>query len=112
MPLFRSYIFVRCSLPVLYTLTKVYGVSRIVLYDGKPAILRDVEIEGIKEFLKLAEKKEIVVGDDVEVLAGPMKHVSGKVKKIKNKSIMLYIEQMGVVMHIPISQVDHVNRLR
>lgn len=111
-PLFRSYIFVKCPLHVLYTLTMVYGVSRIVLYDGKPAVLREKDIEAIKEFLGLAEKKAIVIGDDVEVLAGPMKHVSGKVKNIRNKNIMLYIEQMGVVMQIPMSQVAPTNRLR
>ena len=95
-----------------FTLTMVYGVSRIVLYDGKPAVLREKDIEAIKEFLGLAEKKAIVIGDDVEVLAGPMKHVSGKVKNIRNKNIMLYIEQMGVVMQIPMSQVAPTNRLR
>ncbi|MDR2497073.1 MAG: UpxY family transcription antiterminator [Tannerellaceae bacterium] len=111
-PLFRSYIFVKCPLHVLYTLTMVYGVSRIVMYDGKPAILYQHDIDAIKEFLQLAEKKEIVIGDDVEVLSGPMKNVSGKVRKIGNKMIMLYIEQMGVVMHVPVSQVSHANRLR
>lgn len=37
-PLFNSYIFVRCPDDVLRDLLRVYGVVRIVFYNKKPAI--------------------------------------------------------------------------
>lgn len=38
LPLFNSYLFVRCTDPELRNLTRVYGVARIVYYNGKPAV--------------------------------------------------------------------------
>ncbi|MDR2498921.1 MAG: antitermination protein NusG [Tannerellaceae bacterium] len=110
-PLFRSYIFVRCSLSMLHTLTMVYGVSRVVMYGGVPAVLLQKDIDAINTFLQLAEKREIIIGDEVEVLAGPMKRVSGKVRRIRNGTVQLYIEQMGVMLQIPISQVGPTGKL-
>ena len=40
LPLFNSYLFVRCTDPELRNLTRVYGVARIVYYNGKPAVVR------------------------------------------------------------------------
>ena len=40
LPLFNSYLFVRCTDPELRNLTRVYGVARIVYYNGKPAARR------------------------------------------------------------------------
>lgn len=34
LPLFNSYLFVRCTDPELRNLTRVYGVARIVYYNG------------------------------------------------------------------------------
>ena len=38
LPLFNSYLFVRCTDPELRNLTRVYGVARIVYYNGKPPL--------------------------------------------------------------------------
>ncbi len=50
-PLFNSYIFVRTPEHLLRELVLVYGVSKIIFYLGRPAVVRDDEIEAIKEFL-------------------------------------------------------------
>ncbi|GHT34649.1 hypothetical protein AGMMS49574_22470 [Bacteroidia bacterium] len=111
-PLFRSYIFVRCTEPELRTLTKVYGVARIVFYDGKPAIIRQKEIDAIKEFLEQAANHTLIVGDEVEILAGAMKNVSGKVKKIKKNYLILYLEQLGAMVSVKLEEVAPLKRLK
>jgi transcription antitermination factor NusG len=111
-PLFHSYIFVKCSEPVLRTLTKVYGVSRIVFYDGKPAVIRQKEIDAIQSFLDQAANRSLLVGDEVEILAGAMKHVSGKVKKIKKNYLVLYLEQLGAMVSVKIEEVAPLKRLK
>jgi len=57
-PLFNSYIFVKTSDEVLRELTKVPGISRIVYYNRQPAVVREIEIEAIKNFLANAKGKE------------------------------------------------------
>jgi transcription antitermination factor NusG len=110
-PLFNSYIFIKCKEYELRDLLKVYGVSRIVFYDGKPAIIRQREIDAIKDFLEQAVNHTIMVGDEVKILTGSMKNISGKVKKIKKKYLFIYLEQMGVTAQVDLTEVIPVKRL-
>ncbi|MDH6305854.1 transcription antitermination factor NusG [Parabacteroides sp. PF5-5] len=111
-PLFNSYIFVKCQEHEIRDMIKIYGVSRIVFYNGKPAVIRQKEIDAIKEFLEQAANRTLMVGEEVEILTGAMKHVSGKVKKIKKKYLLLYLEQMGVSVSVSLEDVAPVKRLK
>lgn len=111
-PLFNSYLFVRCTDPVLRTLTRVYGVARIVYYNGKPAIVREKEIDSIREFLEKASNHVLCPGEEVEILCGAMKHVSGKVKKIKKNHLLLYLEQLGATVCVRLDDVARVKRVK
>ena len=99
-PLFNSYIFVRCEEYMLFTLLKIYGVVKIVFYDGKPALIRDKEIDAIHEFIKLALERPLCTGEEVEIIAGTMKRVSGKIQKIHKTYILLYIEAMNATIAV------------
>lgn len=111
-PLFSSYLFVRCTDPVLRDLIRVYGVARILFYNGKPAIVRQREIDAIKEFLEQASSHELCPGEEVEILCGAMKHISGKVKVIKKKHLVLYLEQLGATVCVKLDDVARVDRLK
>ncbi|MDR1937866.1 MAG: UpxY family transcription antiterminator [Tannerellaceae bacterium] len=111
-PLFHSYVFVRCLEGQLYSLLKVYGVSRIVYYDGKPAIIRQHEIDAIKDFLEQSANHTLLVGDEVEILVGAMKNVSGKVKKIKKTYLILYLEQLGATVSVNLENIAPAKRLK
>ena len=106
-PLFSSYIFVHTTDEVLRTLPKMTGISRIVFYNGQPAIIKEKEIENIKEFLVKAYGKEceFVVNDEVHIIAGPMKDVKGKVLKMKGEYLILQLEQIGINVKIKLNQV-------
>lgn len=110
-PLYSSYVFVCCQETQLQELRKVYGVSRVILYDGKPAVIRQKEIDAIQEFLKLAIGRPLIIGEEVEILCGVMKNVSGKIKKIKKKNLLLYLEQLGATVCVNLEEVAPVKRL-
>jgi transcription antitermination factor NusG len=111
-PLFHSYVFVQCSENQLHFLLKVYGISRIVYYNGKPAVIRQQEIDAIKDFLQQSANHPLLVGEEAEILVGAMKHVSGKVKKINKTYIVLYIEQLGATVSVNLGHVAPVKRLK
>lgn len=111
-PLFNSYIFVRCDDVMLRELKRVYGVISIVFYNGKPAVVRQKEIDAIHEFLEKAAEHSLCPGEEVEILTGAMKHVSGKVKKIKKNHLLLYLEQLGATVCVKMDDVARVNRLK
>ena len=99
LPLFNSYLFVRCTDPELRNLTRVYGVAR-------------KEIDAIQDFLDQASEHALCPGEEVEILCGAMKHVSGKVKKIKKNHLVLYLEQLGATVCVKLDDVARVDRLK
>lgn len=109
-PLFTSYVFVKCAEHAVRDLLKVYGVSRIIYYCGKPATIRQKDIDTIKDFLEQASEHPLCAGDEVEILCGAMKHVSGKIKKIKKNHIILYLEQLGATVCVNLDTVARVDR--
>ena len=106
-PLFNSYIFVRTIDEVLRSLVKIKGVARIVYYNGAPAVVRNNEIENIKIFLEKARglECEMIENDEVQIAAGPMKDLKGKVLKVSGNRLTLTIEQMGVTVSVKTDQV-------
>ncbi|MDD2419915.1 MAG: UpxY family transcription antiterminator [Bacteroidales bacterium] len=106
-PLFGSYVFVKCTDFRLRELLLVYGVSRIVYYLGRPAKVRDSEIEAIKEFLQIAQDKEIITnGDQVDILCGPFKDKSAKVLNVGRDFATLVLEELGAKIYVPLLDID------
>lgn len=104
-PLFNSYIFVHVNESERLKTLDVYGVVRYVQYLGKPALVRQKEIDAIKRFLKKTEGFQIRVeqGDQVEIATGPMEGVYGKVIRISKNKLILRIEQLNMSL---IAEVD------
>jgi transcription antitermination factor NusG len=111
-PLFTSYIFVWCTDSKLRTLLSIHGVTRIVYYCGKPAVIRQNEIDAIRLFLEQAVDRPLCAGEEVEILTGALKHVSGEIRKVKKKYLMLHIQQLGATVCVNLSDVARVNRIR
>ncbi|MFA6770674.1 MAG: UpxY family transcription antiterminator, partial [Bacteroidales bacterium] len=106
-PLFTSYIFVNCSEHQVRELPLVYGIAQVVYYLNKPAVIRDKEIEAIKEFLVIAEGKKIITsGDEVEILSGPFKSKTGKVLHITSNKAKLVLKEIGLNVSVSLEEVD------
>lgn len=109
LPLFYSYVFVRIPEHKLRDLLQVYGVSRILFYLGRPAVVKDAEIDAIKEFLTIAENKKIIsAGDRVQILVGAMENKKGEVLKVEDKLVTLYLEELGAKIYVSLSKVNKI----
>ena len=110
-PLFTSYLFVQIDLihdkyPVLET----YGVVRFVNYLGKPAIVREEEIEAIRYLLKNyteLEAESLQPGQRVQVKSGAFEGQQGVIQQMENGYLVLELDSIGqrLKAKIPYGQV-------
>jgi len=105
LPLFNSYVFVRVGEKERFVVLETYGVVRFLYFLKKPAVVRDKEIEAIRQFLNQTEglKIKIEVGQKVEIASGPMEGIYGKVVRIGKEKLVLHIEQLSMTL---IAEVD------
>lgn len=109
-PLFTSYIFVRLKEKDRNQVFAANGVVRYLFWLGKPAIVRDQEIETIERWLNNDQYEDIEVrsftpGERVEIQSGPMKGQKGVVKEVGRKEIRLVLESLGYVVTTKIREV-------
>lgn len=102
-PLFKSYVFVRVLEEERTQVRMTDGVINFVYWDGKPAIIREKEIQSIKKFLDEHEqvsllKLELKPEDKVLITAGPLMDKEGKVVEVKNKVAKVVIESLGYIL--------------
>lgn len=102
-PLFKSYVFVKVSDEEKTKVRMTDGVVNFVYWEGKPAIIKEKEIQTIKRFLDEHENVEVVKmelneGDRVQVVAGPMMDKEGKVLEVKNKVAKVCIDSLGYML--------------
>ena len=106
-PLFTSYVFVRVSESEHALLKETDGVINMVYWLGKPAVIRDVEINMIKNFLieytnvKL-EKRPIYINDKVRIIDGPLTQLEGQVIGLKTRTIKIMLPSLGYMMQAEI----------
>jgi transcription antitermination factor NusG len=106
-PLFSSYIFIHAVESLLRRAVTLQGVSHVVYYDGKPAVVRESEVTAIRQFLEQARAKELSYQPNEEVLiaCGPLKDISGKIKKVGKTHIVLHLEQIGLTVTVATDQI-------
>ncbi len=102
-PLFKSYVFVKVDEAGRTGVRMTDGVINFVYWDGKPAIVKDKEIEAIRLFLEEHEnvslvKIELKPNERVRVVAGPLMDAEGKVLEVKNKVAKVAIDSLGFIL--------------
>ena len=110
-PLFKSYVFVRLHRFNREAIYSVPGFSRFVFWLGKPAIVRDHEIESLKNFMnkvihETIALKRFVVGQNVRVHSGPLKDHEGTLLRIKGQEATLQMDSLGTVIRAKIALSD------
>lgn len=102
-PLFKSYVLVRLApkahIPVLQT----DGVIGFVTFQGKPAVIRDEEIETVKQFLKdyehvQVENIDVSVNDEVTIVTGPLMQQKGQVMEVKHRMVKVMLPSLGFAL--------------
>jgi transcription antitermination factor NusG len=102
-PLFTSYVFVRLPEKEVYEIKKIDGVINLVYWLGKPAVVKEAEIEAIKSFLGehmnvQLEKRVINVNDTVQILHGPLMERNGNILSVKANTVRVSIPSLGYMM--------------
>ncbi|THU39774.1 UpxY family transcription antiterminator [Niastella caeni] len=115
-PLFTCYVFARISDKERLSVLQTDGVLNYVSWKGKPAVIRDSEIELIKKFLLeyssvRLEKIDIDVDDTVRIKCGLFMEQEGKVIEVLGKTVRVSLPSLGYVMlaEIPKSHVEVIN---
>lgn len=110
-PLFKSYVFVRINDKQQTAVRQVSGVVSFVQYLGKPAIVRDDEIDTIRQFLNeyrniRLERVEFNVNDRVKVISGPFMQMEGDVIEVKHKTVKVLLPSLGFLMTAEIEKTN------
>lgn len=104
-PLFNSYVFVQLADSDRNSVFEVAGVVRYLFWLGKPAIVRDEEINIIKTSLKATNISDISVssiqvGDRIKLENGAFVNQDAIVQEVSNTHYILVLESLGCVLKI------------
>lgn len=110
-PLFRSYVFVRIAESQREGVLSDPGVVAFLFWLGKPAVIRDIEIESIRNFIAQnpsAEARALSFekGQKVLIKGGAMKDLEGVVRRNEKKHIVIEIESMGMELVAKVNRED------
>ena len=100
-PLFKGYIFVQVSEDKRWELVSIKGIVNYVFWLGKPARIRDSEIETIRKFLNEFDNVEVVEGvmpvnATVRVKHGLMMNYQGLLLEVSGNKAKVRIDSMGI----------------
>ena len=101
-PLISGYLFVKASRKEYDLILQSNYVVSYVRFEGKAAIIPDIQIEYLKLMLK-QDNSEIEItreklkpGQMIKVVAGPLIGLQGKLQKMKGKNkVAIELEQLG-----------------
>ena len=104
-PLFTSYVFVQLEDSYRNSVFQISGVVRYLFWLGKPAIVKDGEIEIIKTSLSAPNISDISVtsiqvGDRIKLETGAFSNQDAIVQEISNTYYTLVLESLGCVLKI------------
>jgi len=117
-PLFKSYIFVHINLHEKVKVLQTDGILNFVYYLGKPAIIREEEINLIKQYLlekdvkiSLISKEGYAESTRIRVNHGVFMGKEGTVLKNAKKKIFVKLESLGQVMVVefPVEYLSHLD---
>jgi len=104
-PLFNSYIFVQIEDKERNRIFEVVGAIRYLFWLGKPAVVKDSEIESIKEWLAVPDKYDVSLdqwkkGDTIVLDSGPFISQSAIIQEVKPNHYILILESLGCVLKV------------
>lgn len=99
-PLFKSYVFVKISEEEQLKVRMTNGVLNFVYWLGKPAIIKQLEIDRIRRFLNeyenvMAEPMEVKADDRVVINAGILMDKEARVLRNMGNKVEVEIESLG-----------------
>lgn len=104
-PLFNSYVFVQLPDIERNMVFSVPGVIRYLFWLGKPAIVRDEEINIIKHSLKASNVidvsvSSIQIGDRIKLESGAFSNQDAIVQEVTKTHYILVLESLGCLLKV------------
>jgi len=100
-PLISSYVFVKCSEKERLKVLETDGVVNFVFYRGKPAVIREEEMQRMWKFLAdyshmNIKTVQVQPGQQVTIKAGPLEGKSGEVVYTKETRVGIQLDSLGL----------------
>jgi len=110
-PLFKSYVFVKVNDQDRSLVRMTPGVINFVYWDGKPALIKEKEINAIRQFLNEYENVEVKpinleLKQRVKITTGPLMDQEGEVIGLNRKTVKVAIDSLGYLL------VAHIDRTK
>ena len=110
-PLFRCYVFIHADWRNRLRALQSYGAVRIVSFNGKPAAVRDEEIENIRRILLEVPAVEactpVSVGDVVEILHRPLAGLRGRLEEVRGeRRLVVTVESIQQALRFNVDRAD------
>jgi transcription antitermination factor NusG len=110
-PLFSSYVFVRVAEDQRAEVLADPGVVAFLFWLGKPAVVRNEEIQAIRDFIERHPSAQAVAlsvekGKRVAIKRGPMKNHEGVVRRSEKGRVIIEIDSMGMELIADVSKDD------
>ena len=102
-PLIPSYIFVHVNEKEKSKVLEDPSVLNYIYWLGKPAIIRDYEIDRLKgliskEKMQEFEIKKLKIGEKISISKGYLKDENATVKKVNNNNVHVELSELGIVV--------------
>lgn len=109
-PLFTCYVFVKLKEKQREQVFEVTGVVRYLFWLGKPAIVKEEEIQTIRDWVENDNVMEIVVadfspGDRITIPNGVLKDQEVLIKDVGNNKMRLVLLGLGCTVTVKIRDV-------
>lgn len=100
-PLFKGYVFVKIPATVKWDIKNIDGILNYVYWLGKPAIVKEEEINTIRKFLQEFRDIEVVdqqlaVHSKVLIKQGVLMNFHGVIIEVIGNKAKVNIESMGI----------------
>lgn len=107
-PLFNHYVFVQLAEKDRSLVFAAPGVIRYLFWLGKHAIVKEAEINTIKEWLSTGDATDISVtsyqvGENIQLDSGPFSTQNALIKEITNTHYVLILESLGCTLKMKIN---------
>ena len=104
-PLFNSYIFVQIEEQERNRVFEIPGAVRYLFWLGKPAMVKDSEIETIQNWLSAPATYEVSLdewkkGDKIVLESGPFASQSAIIQEVKQNHYIMILESLGCVLRV------------
>jgi len=100
-PLFKGYVFVKIPESLKWDIKNIDGILNYVYWLGKPAIVKEEEIDTIRKFLKEFRDievidKQLAVHSKVLIKQGVLMNFHGIIIEVIGNKAKVNIESMGI----------------